>query len=166
MRPLIRTAPALLAALVAISCISVAPPDVRESEIAIAATLDAWHQAAAVADEAHYFDAMTPDAVFLGTDATERWTRDEFMRWSAPFFARDSAWRFDPIERHIAISPDGDTAWFDERLMSASYGECRGSGALVRDADGWKIAQYNLTIPIPNAIADDVVAMIRNSDPE
>jgi hypothetical protein len=38
-------------------------------------------------------------------------------------------------------------------LDSASYGECRGSGVLRQVGGDWKIAQYNLSIPIPNALA-------------
>jgi hypothetical protein len=40
----------------------------------IAAVLDDWHQAASVADEARYFGYFAPNGVFMGTDATERWT--------------------------------------------------------------------------------------------
>lgn len=39
--------------------------------------LDDWHQAAAVADEDSFFDAMTQDAVYVGTDEVEVWSRDE-----------------------------------------------------------------------------------------
>lgn len=146
--------------LFTVSCASL-PSTHSEPEAAIARVLDSWHHAAAVADENVYFDLMAPDAVFLGTDATERWTKSEFIAWSARYFARESAWRFDPIERHVTVAPGGESAWFDERLMSASYGECRGSGALTRTTAGWKIAHYNLTIPIPNEIANEVVGMIR-----
>ena len=45
-------------------------------------TIDAWHDAAARGDFHAYFSRMTRDAVFLGTDATERWTRPEFEAWT------------------------------------------------------------------------------------
>jgi hypothetical protein len=61
----------------------------------------------------------------------------------------------------VSISHDGKTAWFDERLDSASYGECRGSGALQLERGTWKIEQYNLTIPIPNDLAKEFVNRIR-----
>jgi hypothetical protein len=32
---------------------------------------------------------------------------------------------------------------------------------LLRVGDTWKIAQYNLSIPIPNALTDEVVQRIR-----
>ena len=41
-----------------------------QEEKAVAAVLDDWHAAAAVADEARYFAHFAPDSVFLGTDAT------------------------------------------------------------------------------------------------
>lgn len=34
--------------------------------------------------------------------------------------------------------------------MNEKYGECRGSGVLLREGGEWRIAQYNLTVPIPN----------------
>jgi uncharacterized protein (TIGR02246 family) len=119
---------------------------------AIAAVLDDWHKAAAAADEARYFGHFTADAVFLGTDATERWTRDAFRAWARPFFARGKAWSFRSVSRNIALSKDGTVAWFDEALDTPNMGPCRGSGVLVRQDGSWKIAQYNLSVPIPNAL--------------
>ncbi|MFG0329723.1 MAG: nuclear transport factor 2 family protein [Phycisphaerales bacterium] len=139
-----------------------------DDAIAIHTVLDSFHDAAAKADEDRYFGHMTEDAVFLGTDATERWTRDEFEAFALPYFERDTAWTYHPRDRHIGISPGGDAAWFDELLDHESYGECRGSGALVRDeASGeWKIAHYHLTIPIPNDLAREFVDRIRKHDAE
>ena len=51
-------------------------------EQAIQTLTNNWHHDAAVANADAYFGAMTSDAVFLGTDATERWTRGEFREWS------------------------------------------------------------------------------------
>lgn len=131
-----------------------------ESNVAI--VLDNLHAAAAKADEAAYFDLYTPDAVFLGTDATERWTLDEFKAYAKPHFAAGRGWTYQVTERHITLGPDGETAWFDERLQNAKLGECRGSGVLVHGEGGrWRIAQYNLTIPIPNELAEDVAEKIR-----
>src|SRR5207244_38487 len=65
------------------------------------AMLDAWHRAAAEANEAHYFDAMTPEFVFLGTDASERWDKKTFREFSHPYFAKGTAWTFKPHDRHV-----------------------------------------------------------------
>jgi uncharacterized protein (TIGR02246 family) len=122
---------------------------------AIGSVLDGWHAAAAAANEEKYFSYFTADAVFLGTDGTERWTRDEFRKWAHPYFAKGKAWSFKAVSRWITFSPDRTVAWFDEALDTPNLGPCRGSGVLVATSAGWKIAQYNLSIPIPNDLADD-----------
>jgi uncharacterized protein (TIGR02246 family) len=122
---------------------------------AIAGVLDAWHAAAASADEEKYFSYFTPDAVFLGTDATERWTRDEFRKWAHPYFAKGKAWSFRSVARWITFAPDHTVAWFDEALDTPNMGPCRGSGVLVATTSGWKIAQYNLALTVPNDLVDD-----------
>jgi steroid delta-isomerase-like uncharacterized protein len=132
-----------------------------DDEQLVTATLDALHQAASDADSDRYFGVFATDAVFLGTDATERWTRDEFMAYAKPYFDQGRGWTYLMIERHVSIAADGATAWFDERLDNASYGETRGSGVLIRESGQWKISQYNLTIPIPNELARGIVDRIR-----
>ena len=153
MKPIVRFLTLLLVA----GCATVRPGAVEDVE----RTLDAWHQAAAAGDESTYFGTPADDAIFLGTDATQRWTRDAFEADMMRYFERDSAWTYLPVERHVSLSPGGDVAWFDETLENASYGECRGTGVLRLEKGGWKIVQYNLTIPIPNEIAGEVVSMIR-----
>jgi hypothetical protein len=129
--------------------------------VAIEATIDAFHAAAAKADEKAYFDLLAPSGVFLGTDATERWDKAAFQAFAHPYFAKGAAWTFVPRDRHVSFSTDGRVAWFDELLDSASYGECRGSGVLEKIDGRWKVQQYNLSIPLPNDLAKDVVAQIR-----
>jgi hypothetical protein len=124
------------------------------------AVLDDWHHAAAKADEARYFDHFTADAVFLGTDATERWTRDEFRKWAKPYFAKGKAWSFKAARRHVSFSKEGSVAWFDEDLDTPNLGPARGSGVLVRDGSSWKITQYNLSVPIPNEAFGEVKKII------
>ncbi len=114
----------------------------REAEVA--AVVDDWHAAAAAADETRYFGHFTSDAVFLGTDASERWTVEEFRRYAHPYFAKGRAWTFHAVQRHISFSPDGAVAWFDEKLDTPNLGPARGSGVLVKIAGDWKIAHYDL----------------------
>ncbi|MFT5680865.1 MAG: ketosteroid isomerase-like protein [Myxococcota bacterium] len=128
--------------------------------LAIHATLDAFHTAAAEADGQTYFALLAPDAVFIGTDASERWSRSEFETFARPRFEGDSAWIYTPIERHITVLDSGDFAWFDERLSHARHGETRSSGVLQRTEAGWRIRQYVLSFAIPNAAAAEVVAVI------
>lgn len=118
----------------------------------IATVLDAWHAAAARADENAYFQHFAPEGIFLGTDATERWTVAAFREYAHPHFARGKAWTMRATRRAITVSQEGRIAWFDEDLVSDGLGAVRGSGVLVRsDASSpWLIAQYNLAITIPN----------------
>jgi len=132
-----------------------------DSRASVSAVLDTLHEAASEADFDRYFSLYANEAVFLGTDATERWTREEFMDYARVPFDTGTGWTYHMLERHIAIAPGGRTAWFDERLENAGLGETRGSGVLVMEDGRWKIAQYNLTIPIPNEMALDVARTIR-----
>lgn len=151
-------------AAAAVGCRSaqVLPPDLHARDLVSAQeTLDALHLAAAQADEETYFNLFAPNAVFLGTDATERWPLNDFKDFALPYFQGESAWVYTVIERHFDLAPDGGFAWFDERLRNARLGETRGSGAMRKIGGQWKIVQYNLTIPIPNELADEVAQMIR-----
>src|ERR1041384_2288888 len=87
---------------------------VVDSRPAIHTMLDDWHDAAAKADESRCFGAMSPDFVFLGTDATERWDLEAFRTFSHPYFAKGTPWTFVPRDRLVILSPRGDVAWFDE----------------------------------------------------
>jgi ketosteroid isomerase-like protein len=134
----------------------------REStKAAVNAALDAFHRAAAEADFARYSELMTAEVVFLGTDATERWQGREFRDFARPHFDDGSGWTYVPSERQVTLADDGNIAWFDEALQHVHYGRCRGSGVLVRDEQGWRIAQYNLSVPVPNALLPEVVQRIR-----
>jgi ketosteroid isomerase-like protein len=132
-------------------------------EAAIGGVLDALHQAASDADFDKYFALYADEAVFLGTDSTERWTIDEFKAYTKPRFEGGGGWTYKSTQRDIAISQDGNTAWFDELLWNANLGTCRGSGVLVKVGNDWKVSQYNLSIPIPNDLARGVVDMIRET---
>ena len=124
----------------------------------VIAVLDDWHLAAAEADFDRYFSHFENEAsIFMGTDATERWTVAEFKPWSKPFFDRGRAWSFTGHDRYIYFSEDGLVAWFDEELDTPNLGPCRGTGVLKFSENGWKIAHYNLTVPIPNELVDGVV---------
>ncbi|MGZ8866793.1 MAG: nuclear transport factor 2 family protein [Thermoanaerobaculia bacterium] len=125
----------------------------------IGQVLDQFHKAASDADEARYFGLMAADAVFIGTDASERWDMKAFRAYAHPHFAAGKGWTYTPRDRHIVIHKD--VAWFDELLDNAKYGECRGTGVLRKEAGTWKIVQYSLSIPIPNDSAAEVLKLIR-----
>ena len=139
------------------------PARAATSEQEIAAVLDALHVAAAKADGPAYFALYTPDATYLGTDAAERWSLDEFKGYAMPYFSKGQGWTYVPRERHITLAPVDCrcVAWFDELLDSKSYGTSRGTGTLILTPDGWKVSQYALTFPIPNDLAKDITAKIK-----
>jgi uncharacterized protein (TIGR02246 family) len=139
-----------------------APIDSEREKQAIAALLDDWHGAAASADEERYFAHFTPDAVFLGTDATERWDLGAFRAFAHPFFARGKAWSFRAVRRAVILGPGALIAWFDEDLDTPNMGPARGSGVLVRERLGapFRIAHYNLALTIPNDRMDEVKALL------
>jgi len=154
-------APTPLLLLPLASCAAAGPPpDGRDT--AVSTVLDSLHHAAAVADGELYWSLFSPDAVFVGTDESERWTLSEFRAYADRYFERDSAWVYVPTERHVTFSPRGDVAWFDEKLDSASYGAARGSGVLLMRGGQWQIAHYVLSFPIPNDLAKEVTDRIRS----
>lgn len=133
----------------------------KQPESVIAEQLDRFHQAAANADGEAYFNLFSNDGVFIGTDASERWPLDAFKKFAEPYFSQGKGWTYLPRDRTIVVH--GDVAWFDELLDNESYGECRGSGVLVKEKGQWKIAQYNLHFPIPNDLAKQITQMIKES---
>ena len=134
-------------------------------EAEIGAVLDQLNVASTAADAPAYFGLFTPDARFIGTDASERWSLAEFRAYAEPYFARGKGWTYDPGARVITIAPIDCrcVAWFDEELINASYGVTRGSGVLRKTEAGWKIEQYVLSFAIPNDKADAVVAAVRGA---
>lgn len=111
--------------------------------------MDAWHNAAATADEDFFFGAMTEEGIYLGTDKTEKWTRDEMREWAKEYFERESAWSFKATSRDVYFSADGKTAWFNEKL-DTWMGVCKGTGVLIKQNGDWKIALYDLSVTIDN----------------
>ena len=125
-----------------------------------------WHHDAAIADAEKYFGAMADGAIYLGTDATERWTKNEFQEWSKKYFESKKTWDFKTIERYVYFSSDNNTAWWDEKL-DTWMGVCAGAGVATRTKQGWKISHYQLAIMIPNEKVNSVMELLHpNSKPE
>jgi len=123
--------------------------------------LSSWHLAASQGLFEYYFDQMTDDSIFLGTDATERWTKDQFMSYAREPFSDGDGWTYTQQEQHIAFSDDYNTAWVDELLTNAKYGTLRGTAVLKLEGDTWKIAHYSLTFLVPNEKAGAVVEIMK-----
>ena len=128
----------------------------QDDKKAIDKTLDDWHKAAAEVKFDAYFSAMTTDAVFIGTDASENWNVTEFKAFSKPYFDKGKAWNFKSIQRNIYFNTAKDLAWFDE-LLDTQMKICRGSGVMRKEKGQWKIAHYVLSMTVPNDLVDEVV---------
>lgn len=135
----------------------------EEAKTEINRVLENWHKAAAEANFEGYFDLMTRDGIFIGTDAGENWNIEEFQSFSKPYFDRGSAWEFTTLERNIYTAEDGKTAWFDE-LLETWMGICRGSGVMVQEEGDWKIKHYVLSVTIPNDNINEVVKINKEID--
>lgn len=122
----------------------------------VSKVLDDLNKFAALADYKSYFDLFAAESSYIGTDATEVWTKQEFMEWSKPFFEGKKTWNFTSLKRNITFSADGKYAWFDE-LLDTQMKLCRGSGVLEKIGSQWKIKQYVLSQTIPNDVNDDVI---------
>ena len=128
----------------------------------VAAFIDGWHDDAAQANM-RYFDKMAPDGVYLGTDKSERWVRDDFRTWAKPYFDRKKAWEFHSFNRHIAFTEDKSLIWFDEQLHT-QMGICQASGVIRNTKDGFKIEHYQLSLTVPNDLVDHIKNEIDEHD--
>jgi hypothetical protein len=149
-------------ALSVVSLSSFADDNVELEKISIDKVLNSFHQAAADSKEKPYFDLLSEDAIFLGTDASERWTKEAFKAFVVPYFSKGEGWLYTPLKRNISFRESNKFAFFDELLSSKTYGTCRGSGVLIKTKHGWKISQYNLSIPMPNGIAKALVKQVKD----
>lgn len=147
----------MLAALALAAALQATP------EAEVGAVLDALNAASSAPDAAAYFALFTPDARFVGTDATEHWTLPQFRAFAEPYFSRGRGWSYPATERTITIAPIECRciAWFEEKLINDNYGVTRGSGVLRLTDEGWKIEQYVLSFAVPNARSDAVVEAIK-----
>ncbi|MFK7949032.1 MAG: nuclear transport factor 2 family protein [Saprospiraceae bacterium] len=132
---------------------------------AIDEMMNNWHRAATVADEDVFFGSMTEDCIYIGTDKTERWLRDELKAWSAKYFKRDQAWDFKTIERQIHVSDDDNLAWFNETL-DTWMGVCRSSGVVALVNGEWKLKHYHLSITVPNDVVKDFLELVEKYETE
>lgn len=123
---------------------------------AINTLLDSWHKAASDANFKDYFNALSENSIYIGTDATENWTKKEFEIWAKPYFDKGKAWSFTALLRNIYFSPDKKLAWFDE-LLDTQMKICRGSGVLEKSNGQWKIKHYVLSMTVPNDNVDEVI---------
>lgn len=122
---------------------------IHDIRILLDSLLTQWHAAAARADSTSFFDMMTTDAIYVGTDQSEVWPKRRFLEFAAPYFQRGKAWAFTTISRNIYTHDYTTMAWFDE-MLDTWMGPCRGSGVLVHQDGVWKIQHYVLSVTVPN----------------
>jgi hypothetical protein len=127
-------------------------------------SLDQWHKDVARSSFDNYFNAFAKDGIFIGTDAGEIWTVDEFKTFSKPYFDKKKTWDFKPLQRNIYFSEDHKIAWFDE-LLDTWMGISRGSGVMIKEKDNtWKIAHYVLSVTIPNDDMKETIEIKKTKD--
>ena len=123
--------------------------------------IDSWHETAAINDQEGYFEKIDDHGIYIGTDSSEVWTRQEFYDWSTPYFQKENGWSFKAQSRNVYLSDDGRMAWFDE-LLDYGKGTLRGSGVLTKRDTEWRILHYVLSVPVPNDKFKEVMKLIEN----
>lgn len=121
--------------------------------------MDQWHLAAAKADAEGFFGSMAVEGVYIGTDKTERWLRDELRDWSAAAFERESAWTFVSQERNWQILEEKELAICDE-LLQTWMGPCRATAVLEKRKNTWQIIHYQLSVTIDNDKIEDFKQLV------
>ncbi len=125
--------------------------------------LNQWHKEVATSNFEAYFNKMSSTSIFIGTDAAENWTVQQFKDFSKPYFDSKKTWDFKPLERHIYFNSDANIAWFDE-LLDTWMGVCRGSGVLSKKNGIWKIEHFVLSVVIPNDDIKKVIEIKKEKD--
>ena len=113
--------------------------------------LDGLHQDAHEGNFDSYFSRYSSNAIFLGTDKTERWNMEEFKSYAKQAFLDGHGWTYTVVNRNW--EGDGNLRWFDEILFNEKLGHCRGTGVVELVNGQWKISNYALAMLIPNSIA-------------
>ncbi len=145
------------------SVVKIADSEKAHQKELIQTFLNDWHLAASKANYVNYFDKMDENSVFIGTDASEIWSKSQFENYSKPYFDKGKAWDFKTLERNIYLNDVGNFAWFDENLQT-NRGTFRGSGVLEKVGESWKIKHYVLSVPIPNDDMNEVVKITQKKD--
>lgn len=125
--------------------------------------LNDWHEAASEANFDNYFSKMDNISVFIGTDASENWTKKAFVKYSKPYFDKGKAWNFKTLERNVYVNSTANFIWFDE-LLETRMGICRGSGVIALHDAKFSIKHYVLSITIPNDDVDEVINIKTKKD--
>ena len=143
-------------------CVEIIKEDKLKRKVAIIKFLDNWHKFAAVENRKEYFNAIADDGIYIGTAPEEYWTKEEFYKWSEPYFLSKKTWNFEVLSRKITFADNKNLAWFTEKL-NTGMGLCRASGIIKFTSKGWKIKYYHLAIPIPNKLIKGLLKLKKES---
>jgi hypothetical protein len=119
--------------------------------------LDALYQAGTENDVTAFLALLSADAVFIGMDGSNRLQGQSLRRFLNERFSQQEGWGYLSRDRELRVSEDGSVAWFEESLEHDALGRGWGSGVMINSSEGWKIAQYNLTVSASNDIATSVL---------
>lgn len=125
--------------------------------------INQWHKDAATANFDAYFDFIAENGVFIGTDVSERWTKQEFEEFSKPYFDEGKAWNFIPKNRIIRFNEATDMAWFDE-VLETWMGKCRSTGVLSFKENKWHLDHYQLSVTIDNDKMGDFLNLTQGNN--
>ena len=137
--------------LILISCIACQNKNDDEIISLLNQKIDNWHNAASKANFDDYFNFISNDGIFIGTDLSERWTKTEFSNFSKPYFEKGKAWSFSAKERSIRLNKIKTIAWFDE-VLDTWMGDCRSTGVLSINNEQWQLEHYQLSVTIDNEL--------------
>lgn len=147
-------------ALIGLLLFIIKPLSAQENITELNQFMDNWHKAAAEAREDDFFGAMAEEGIYIGTDATERWLRDELREWAQFAFERESAWTFETTERNWHMLTE-DIAIADE-LLNTGMGVCRSTVVLRKVNGQWLIYHYQLSLTVPNEQLDAFKELSKN----
>ena len=137
--------------LILISCMACQNKNDDEIISLLNQKIDNWHNAASKANFDDYFNFISNDGIFIGTDLSERWTKTEFSNFSKPYFEKGKAWSFSAKERSIRLNKIKTIAWFDE-VLDTWMGDCRSTGVLSINNEQWQLEHYQLSVTIDNEL--------------
>ena len=157
----------VLSVFLFLSCVpkenSLSEADKKQLTSSADSLLTDWHKAASEAHFDNYFGKMDSVSIFIGTDASENWSKTAFENFSRPYFDKGKAWNFSAFDRNIYTSDDGNYIWFDE-LLSTWMGICRGSGVIENKNNELKIKHYVLSVTVPNDDIQKLIAIKKEKD--
>jgi len=146
-------------------CRNKTPTDKYERKATLIKFIDNWHRAASKAEMEPYFNAMSDDAIYVGTDPDEFWTKPQFKAWAKSYFENGKAWHFETIKRDIFFTDDEDLAWFNEKL-NTSMGTCHATGVAEYTRNGWKIKYYQLSVTVSNELLEEFLELKKSTNVE